>query len=248
MLYTIKRKVILFCVLLVSSVGTVTYSEVRTFLKKQPNIMTQYMSILTMNATLAVTGNHLIYSRKTYAEELIPRHVTPSIKCNFSYNASFSFKNIIMNIFRYADKICIGDEVLVHESNVLVPQKVMNITKTVMQGNSFFLSFKIWYTVCFWKIGMSNLPVISFHYKIFFCVPGAYVPLTEEGKILVDRVLASCYADFNHHLAHLTMAPMQIFSVVLEWLVGNDTGFPVYVSIARQLGLLMLSDGHFWSY
>ena len=83
----------------------------------------------------------------------------------------------------------------------------------------------------------------------FKIVPsGAFVPLTAEGKILVDGVLASCYADFHHDLAHLTMAPMQKFSAVMNWIFGVDTGYPVYVSIARQMGLLMLSDGHFWTY
>ena len=35
------------------------------------------------------------------------------------------------------------------------------------------------------------------------CLLGAYVPLTEDGNILVDGVLASCYASFDHGLAHL---------------------------------------------
>ena len=41
---------------------------------------------------------------------------------------------------------------------------------------------------------------------------GTYVPLTEEGNIVVDGVLASCYASFDHDLAHITMAPIQLFS------------------------------------
>ena len=28
----------------------------------------------------------------------------------------------------------------------------------------------------------------------------------------------------------------------MEWILGNDTGFPVYVSIAREIGMLMLPD------
>ena len=75
---------------------------------------------------------------------------------------------------------------------------------------------------------------------------GAYVPLTMEGKIIVDGILASCYADFHQDLAHLSVIPIQQFSKVMEWILGNDTGFPVYVSIARELGMLMLPDGLFW--
>ena len=62
--------------LIVSSAGIVAYSEVRTFLKKQPSIMTRYKSIATLNGTLAVTGNHLIYARKTFAKELSPMYVS----------------------------------------------------------------------------------------------------------------------------------------------------------------------------
>ena len=78
--------------------------------------------------------------------------------------------------------------------------------------------------------------------------PGAYVALTTEGKIIVDGVLASCYADFYHDLADLTMAPMQRLPAVLEWIIGDDAGFPAYVSTLRKLGMMLLPDDHFWSY
>ena len=75
---------------------------------------------------------------------------------------------------------------------------------------------------------------------------GAYVPLTSEGRIIVNGVLASCYADSHHDLAHVAMIPMYMLSNILHWIFGNDTGFPVYVSTARKLGMLMLPDEHFW--
>ena len=64
----------------------------------------------------------------------------------------------------------------------------------------------------------------------------------------MSGVLASCYADIHHDLAHLTMSPMQRFSAVMEWVLGDDIGFAAYVSTARQLGMMLLPDGHFWSY
>ena len=57
---------------------------------------------------------------------------------------------------------------------------------------------------------------------------------------MVDGILASCYADFHHDLAHLTMTPMQRFSEVLELLFGDESGFPVFVSTARELGIVLL--------
>ena len=53
---------------------------------------------------------------------------------------------------------------------------------------------------------------------------------------MVDDILASCYANFNHELAHFTMMPMQRFSAVMEWIFGEDAGYPVFVSTARRLG------------
>ena len=63
-----------------------------------------------------------------------------------------------------------------------------------------------------------------------------------EGNIIVDTVLASCHAGSDHDLAHLTMEPMLRFSKVMEWIFGINTGFPVFVSIARELGILLLPD------
>ena len=63
---------------------------------------------------------------------------------------------------------------------------------------------------------------------------------------MVDGVFTSCYADFDHDLAHFMMTPMQRFSQMLEWIFGIDVGFPVYVNIAREMGLLMLPDEIFF--
>ena len=38
---------------------------------------------------------------------------------------------------------------------------------------------------------------------------GAYVPLTIEGNIVVDGILASCYAYADHDLGHLGMMPFR---------------------------------------
>ena len=84
--------------------------------------------------------------------------------------------------------------------------------------------------------------------KILNIFLGAYVPLTAEGNIIVDGVLTSCYADFDHDLALFTMAPMQRFANALNWIFGDDTGFPIYVNIARELGILLMPDGHNWGY
>ena len=94
----------------------------------------------------------------------------------------------------------------------------------------------VYYVFYYWDV---------FNHMIF---SGAYVPLLTEGRIMVDGVLASCYADFHHDLAHLTVAPMQKFPALMGWLFGEDIGYPVYVSTLRKLGMMMLLDEQFRSY
>ena len=73
-------------------------------------------------------------------------------------------------------------------------------------------------------------------------ISGAYVPLVPEGKIMVDGVLASCYADINHDVAHFTMKPMQLYPAVMRWIFGDDAGFSVYVRTARQVGMFLVPN------
>ena len=67
-----------------------------------------------------------------------------------------------------------------------------------------------------------------------------------QGNVVVDKVLASCHAGYagytDHDVAHLSMMPMQIFSKQMEWIFGDDHGFPVFVKTARDLGMLMVPD------
>ena len=78
----------------------------------------------------------------------------------------------------------------------------------------------------------------------FGCIPflstcfyaGAYVPLTREGNIVVDGVLASCYASFDHDVANIAMTPMQWYPEILELIFGVKNGSPGYVDLAKKLG------------
>ena len=65
---------------------------------------------------------------------------------------------------------------------------------------------------------------------------GAYVPLTMEGTIMVDGVLASCYPSADHDLAHIGMTPIRWFPGMVEWIFGNDDGWQVYTKISRNVG------------
>ena len=48
---------------------------------------------------------------------------------------------------------------------------------------------------------------------------GYYSPMTKQGNIVVQNILASCYASFeNHKLQHFTFAPFRWFHSARNWL------------------------------
>ena len=69
---------------------------------------------------------------------------------------------------------------------------------------------------------------------------GAYIPLTEDGNIVVGGVLASCYASFDNDLAHLAMVPMQWYPEMTGWIFGVTNGTPDYIDIAKEFGRFVL--------
>ena len=68
---------------------------------------------------------------------------------------------------------------------------------------------------------------------------GAYVPLTMEGRIVVDGILTSCYASVDHDLAHIGMTPLRWFSWMVEQIYGEDNGSPGYVEITKHIRRLI---------
>ena len=61
---------LLFYFSTVSSDRKLTHNKVKAFLKKIPSMITKYKSISTsLNRTISLSGNHLIYARKNWTEK-----------------------------------------------------------------------------------------------------------------------------------------------------------------------------------
>ena len=78
---------------------------------------------------------------------------------------------------------------------------------------------------------------------MYSSILGTYSPLTTEGNLMVDGILASCYASFpDHDMAHFVMSPMRWFPKLMNWIFGEDTEAPAYVKITENFGRWILPD------
>ena len=61
-----------------------------------------------------------------------------------------------------------------------------------------------------------------------------------EGNILVDGVLASCYASFDHDMAHIVMKPLLWFPSLMDLLLGEEKSTQhTYAAILEHVGEMM---------
>lgn len=75
---------------------------------------------------------------------------------------------------------------------------------------------------------------------------GLYAPLTQHGSIVVNSVLASCYAAVdNHYLAHWALAPLRFFYSLMGPSEPQTDGLHWYPWFLQKLGKMLLDVGHF---
>ena len=90
--------------------------------------------------------------------------------------------------------------------------------------------------------------ILEFKDFKIFCT-GAFAPLTREGNIIVDEVLASCYpSSVDHHLAHLSMAPLRWFPEITQMIFGKEESTSAFIRISEELVIWMLPYRQLWSY
>jgi len=80
---------------------------------------------------------------------------------------------------------------------------------------------------------------------------GVYAPLTASGTIVVDGVVASCYALVSsHRLAHAVMAPVRTFSPWWNsYNISSLDGVHWYAEFMRRLAeTLFLADSLLWNF
>ncbi|XP_067140721.1 sonic hedgehog protein-like [Centruroides vittatus] len=64
---------------------------------------------------------------------------------------------------------------------------------------------------------------------------GAYVPLTQTGTLLVDGILASCYASYDHYWGQIFLSPVRWFPNIFNQNSLQPVGVMPYVKILKFL-------------
>ena len=57
-----------------------------------------------------------------------------------------------------------------------------------------------------------------------------------DSNIIVDGILASCYAFTNHDLAHIGMTPLRWFPEMIKWIFGKYNEYPVFLDVGCFFG------------
>ena len=64
-----------------------------------------------------------------------------------------------------------------------------------------------------------------------------------EGNIVVNGVLASCYASLDHDLGHIGMTPLRWFPEIIRGIFGESKKFKEFAKFAEKVGKWVLPHG-----
>ena len=176
--------------------GQIKYSEVLLFLDRDPGQFRDYLLIETRSGKkLQVTPSHLVVAIK---------------KGNSEFNDISVKSNDSESIDRYKRT---ENNNFLNEVTSDTREKVFDDScREKFESNIMFASQV--------EIGDSLLITLDGDQKLMDEVvdvrnsrdQGVYAPLTAEGTVVINEVVASCYAVVNsHYLAHLVYGPLRLY-------------------------------------
>ena len=60
-----------------------------------------------------------------------------------------------------------------------------------------------------------------------------------DGTIVVDGILASCYAFSDHHIAHIGTTAIHWFPELIEIIFGKDYESTAFVQVVEEFGKMV---------
>ena len=85
-------------------------------------------------------------------------------------------------------------------------------------------------------------------YNYHFIYLGLFVPLTMEGNIIVDEVLASCYASSDHDLVHSATVLVRYFPELIMWIFGEENGFASHPKVMQHMSKWYMPNNHLYEW
>ena len=67
-----------------------------------------------------------------------------------------------------------------------------------------------------------------------------------EGNIVVDEVLASCYASSDHDLVHSATILVRYFPEWTTWIFGEENGFSTQIEIMQNFHKWYMPNNHLY--
>ena len=61
--------------------------------------------------------------------------------------------------------------------------------------------------------------------------------------MVIDGIMASCYASADHDLAHMVMMPVRLFPDTIKWIFGDENGFLFQIKIMEEVARWFLPYG-----
>lgn len=176
--------------------GQFKYSEVLLFLDRNPELFRDYLLIETSSGKkIQVTPSHLIVAIKN--SELIDNSVKSSNNNNKSINSytrteeNNNYENEVTSDTR--EKVFDSSFGITFESQIIFASQIEIGDSVITTDGDRHLIDKV--------INVKNSRD-----------QGVYAPLTAEGTVVINDVVASCYAVVNSHsLAHFVYGPLRLY-------------------------------------
>ena len=90
------------------------------------------------------------------------------------------------------------------------------------------------------SINVNNLMRSVINGKKYYFFLGTFAPLTMEGNIVVDGILASCYAADDHDMAHFAVTSIAWIPSLIEGIFNVHNESPGYVKLVDDVSALWL--------
>ncbi|KJH40616.1 intein splicing region [Dictyocaulus viviparus] len=170
---------------LTANLTTVYYTPITLWIHREPNVMTKFVTIMTdYGKMLALTPRHLMFRYEcddrnfTFSKDLIRRASGTNTRMNV-FNPDAKKENRPDEAFFFVL------DAYEHRIDVLPPNSQAVYAEELKVGDCIYLLYK-------GSFRLQKLQDISITSR-----RGIFSPLTSNGRIIVNDMLASCYSDIN---------------------------------------------------